>query len=77
MQWTSRKRVEAAIRFEEPDRVPIDLTITTKPYSQRLHGSHTAPRGPGSAGHRSNICQAEKATQLAGATAPGGWFNYG
>ncbi len=30
--WTSRKRVEAAIRFQEPDRVPIDLTITTKPY---------------------------------------------
>lgn len=30
--WTSRKRVEAAINFQEPDRVPIDLTITTKPY---------------------------------------------
>ena len=30
--WTSRKRVEAAINFEEPDRVPIDMTITTKPY---------------------------------------------
>jgi uroporphyrinogen decarboxylase len=30
--WTSRKRVEAAIHFREPDRVPIDLTITTKPY---------------------------------------------
>ena len=30
--WTSRKRVEAAINFQEPDRVPIDMTITTKPY---------------------------------------------
>lgn len=31
-QWTSRKRVEAALNFEEPDRVPVDLTITLKAY---------------------------------------------
>lgn len=30
--WNSRKRVEAAINFQEPDRVPMDMTITTKPY---------------------------------------------
>ena len=30
--WTSRKRVEASINFQEPDRLPMDLTITTKPY---------------------------------------------
>jgi uroporphyrinogen decarboxylase len=31
-QWTSRKRVEAALSHQEPDRVPIDLTITLTPY---------------------------------------------
>ena len=30
--WTSRQRVEAALNFEEPDRVPIDLTITLNAY---------------------------------------------
>ncbi len=31
-RWTSRKRVEAAINHREPDRVPIDMTLTIKPY---------------------------------------------
>ncbi len=32
--WTSRRRVEAAISHQEPDRVPIDLTITQEPYEK-------------------------------------------
>ncbi len=31
-EWTSRKRVQAALAHQEPDRVPIDLTITLTPY---------------------------------------------
>jgi len=30
--WTSRRRVEAALNFEEPDRVPLDMTITLNAY---------------------------------------------
>ncbi|MEE9513857.1 MAG: uroporphyrinogen decarboxylase family protein [Anaerolineales bacterium] len=32
--WNSRRRVEAAISHQEPDRVPIDLTITQEPYEK-------------------------------------------
>ena len=32
--WTSRMRVEVAIAHQEPDRVPIDLTITQEPYEK-------------------------------------------
>ncbi len=31
-QWTSRQRVEAALAHREPDRVPMDLSITIDPY---------------------------------------------
>lgn len=31
-EWNSRTRVEAALLHQEPDRVPMDLTITEKPY---------------------------------------------
>jgi len=31
-EWTSRRRVEAALAHEEPDRVPTDLTITIDAY---------------------------------------------
>ena len=31
-QWTSRKRIEAALRHETPDRVPLDFAITLKAY---------------------------------------------
>lgn len=31
-QWTSRRRVEAALAHKEPDRVPIDLNITLNAY---------------------------------------------
>lgn len=31
-EWTSRRRVEAALAHREPDCVPMDLTITVKPY---------------------------------------------
>jgi uroporphyrinogen decarboxylase len=34
MAWNSRSRVEAAIAHREPDRVPMDLTITQKPYER-------------------------------------------
>lgn len=30
--WTSRRRVETAIDHREPDRIPIDMTITQSPY---------------------------------------------
>lgn len=30
--FTSRQRVETALNHQEPDRVPLDLTITIKPY---------------------------------------------
>jgi uroporphyrinogen decarboxylase len=33
--WTSRRRVETALAHRQPDRVPVDLTITIHPY-QRL-----------------------------------------
>jgi uroporphyrinogen decarboxylase len=32
VEWTSRRRVETALAHCEPDRVPMDLTITVKPY---------------------------------------------
>jgi len=32
--WTSRKRVEAVLDHEIPDRVPMDLTITQLPYER-------------------------------------------
>jgi len=31
-EWTSRRRVEAALNHQEPDRVPMDMTITQIPY---------------------------------------------
>jgi len=31
-QWTSRKRVETALAHKEPDRVPLDLSITLNAY---------------------------------------------
>lgn len=31
-QWTSRKRVETALDHQEPDRVPLDLSITLNAY---------------------------------------------
>jgi len=31
-EWTPRRRVEAALAHEEPDRVPLDMTITIQPY---------------------------------------------
>ena len=31
-EWNSRKRVEAVLNHQEPDRVPIDMTLTIKPY---------------------------------------------
>ncbi|MCB9450128.1 MAG: uroporphyrinogen decarboxylase [Anaerolineaceae bacterium] len=31
-EWTSRRRVEAALNHQEPDRVPTDLTIVEIPY---------------------------------------------
>lgn len=31
-EWTSRMRVEAALDHREPDRIPLDLTITKLPY---------------------------------------------
>ena len=30
--WTSRTRVEAALNSQEPDRVPLSMTITEVPY---------------------------------------------
>ena len=30
--WTSRQRVETALRHKTPDRVPIDFGITLKAY---------------------------------------------
>jgi uroporphyrinogen decarboxylase len=32
--WTSRKRVEAVLNHQIPDRVPIDMTITQLPYER-------------------------------------------
>lgn len=32
LTWTSRKRVETALAFKEPDRVPVDLPITLVAY---------------------------------------------
>lgn len=32
MEWSSRKRVEAALNHQEPDRVPLSMTITEVPY---------------------------------------------
>jgi len=31
-RWTSRRRVEAALNHQEPDRVPLSMTITEIPY---------------------------------------------
>ena len=31
-EWTSRKRVQAALNHQEPDRVPLSMTITEIPY---------------------------------------------
>ncbi len=31
-EWTSRKRVETALIHQEPDRVPLNMTITELPY---------------------------------------------
>lgn len=31
-EWTSRRRVAATINHREPDRIPMDMTITQKPY---------------------------------------------
>ncbi len=31
-EWTSRARVEAALNHEEPDRIPLSMTITEVPY---------------------------------------------
>ena len=31
-KWSSRKRVETALNHQEPDRVPMDMTITEIPY---------------------------------------------
>jgi uroporphyrinogen decarboxylase len=31
-KWTSRKRVEAALNHQQPDRVPLSMTITEIPY---------------------------------------------
>jgi hypothetical protein len=31
-EWTSRKRIEASLRHEVPDRVPLDFAITLKAY---------------------------------------------
>lgn len=31
-EWTSRQRVEAALAHQQPDRVPLDMTITEIPY---------------------------------------------
>ena len=33
-EWTSRRRVETTLRHGEPDRVPLDLTITIDAYSR-------------------------------------------
>jgi uroporphyrinogen decarboxylase len=33
-EWTSRMRVDAALNHREPDRVPLDLTITQRPYER-------------------------------------------
>ena len=30
--WTSRQRVEAALAHQQPDRMPLDMTITEIPY---------------------------------------------
>ncbi|KAA3665251.1 MAG: uroporphyrinogen decarboxylase [Chloroflexi bacterium] len=32
--WTSRERVEAALNHQEPDRVPMDITIRKIPYER-------------------------------------------
>jgi uroporphyrinogen decarboxylase len=32
--WTSRRRVEVALAHQEPDRVPLDMTITIRPYER-------------------------------------------
>ncbi|MFN2275324.1 MAG: uroporphyrinogen decarboxylase, partial [Anaerolineales bacterium] len=37
-KWTSRKRVEAVLDHQIPDRVPLDMTITQLPY-ERLRGA--------------------------------------
>ncbi len=31
-EWTSRKRVQTALNHQEPDRVPLSMTITEIPY---------------------------------------------
>ena len=32
--WTSRKRVEVALNHQQPDRVPLSMTITEVPYTR-------------------------------------------
>jgi uroporphyrinogen decarboxylase len=32
--WTSRKRIEAVLNHQIPDRVPLDMTITQRPYER-------------------------------------------
>jgi len=36
MTMTSRQRVEMALEHQEPDRVPLDLTIVARPYHELL-----------------------------------------
>ena len=33
-QWTSRKRVETTLNHQEPDRVPLDISITLNAYTK-------------------------------------------
>ncbi len=42
-EWTSRRRVEAAINHREPDRVPTDMTITLPPYVRLREGLGLPP----------------------------------
>ena len=36
MKLTSRQRVEIALEHKEPDRVPLDITMTAKPYQNLI-----------------------------------------
>lgn len=36
MKLTSRERVEIALEHKQPDRVPLDITITAKPYQNLI-----------------------------------------
>jgi uroporphyrinogen decarboxylase len=42
-KWTSRGRVEAALNHEEPDRVPLSMTITEIPYLRLREFLHLKP----------------------------------